>query len=463
MKCWQRLVSSFVVVLWLMPASAEETWLAGTARSVITPQEPLWMAGYASRTRPAEGKEHDLWLKVLALQDSQGNRAVLLSFDLLGISKSIYDTTCELLERKFGLGRAQIMLACSHTHCGPVLRGALLDIYPLDEQQLKRIEAYSTALESKIVESVTDAWAALKPVQLTCGQGMTRFAVNRRNNPAAQVPSLRQQGALEGPMDHSVPVLAVRAADGKLLTVVFGYACHNTTLSYYNWCGDYAGFAQLALEKSHPDLQAMFFIGCGADQNPLPRRSLEDCQRYGIMLAGAVEETLHQPMTVLTPRLDTAFELTTLEMGPAPSREELQKLASGKVSYRQRWAQRLLADLDAGREFARTYPYPLQVWRLGGTQWWISMGGEVVVDFALRFKREIDPSTWIAGYTNDVMAYIPSQRVLQEGGYEGASSMAVYGLPANRWADDVEERVVQAVHRLVTKIKQPTTKTPAQK
>ena len=68
--------------------------------------------------------------------------------------------------------------------------------------------------------------------------------------------------------------------------MVFGYACHCTVLGIYQFCGDYAGFAQSALEAKNPGSQAMFVAGCGGDQNPLPRKTVELAQRYGNELAG---------------------------------------------------------------------------------------------------------------------------------------------------------------------------------
>jgi hypothetical protein len=198
------------------------------------------------------------------------------------------------LKQKFGLERAQIMLNASHSHCTPVLRGALYDAYPLPADQKPIIERYSQELEAKIVDTVDKAFADLAPARIAAGQGITRFAVNRRNNPEGSVPKLIQENALKGPSDHSVPVLIVSTPDGALKSVVFGYACHNTTLSFYQWCGDYAGFAQIALERNHPGAVAMFFMGCGADQNPLPRREVSLAQRYGEMLAAAVEEVVLQ-------------------------------------------------------------------------------------------------------------------------------------------------------------------------
>ena len=445
-------------------AADQPLWKAGTAKANITPTQLLWMAGFASRTKPADGEEMELWIKVLALEDARGHRAIILTSDLLGFPQSIYQHTCAALKEKFSLQPDQILLSASHTHCGPVLRRALYDIYPLDETQLSLIENYSADLEGKIVETVGKALSNLAPARLAAGQGTAGFAVNRRNNLEAGVPQLIAQGALKGPVDHSVPVLAVYLPDGKLKTVLFGYACHNTVMGFYKWCGDYAGFAQLALERSHPDATAMFFMGCGADQNALPRHQLELAERYGNMLAAAVEESLLAPPRTLAPELQTTMEMVTLRLGPPPTEAELEKLTSDKSPMSRRWATRLKADLKAGKPFMRTYPYPMQVWQFGRQQLLITLGGEPVVDWALKFKQEFGPQTWVAGYCNDVMNYIPSLRVLKEDmpplaqahwGYEGAQATMVYGLPASRWADDVEDLVNTGARQLVARLQAP--------
>ena len=431
--------------------AADALWKAGVAKANITPAEPIWMAGYGGRTKPAEGKVMDLWIKALALEDARGRRAVIVTSDTLGISQSIYINVCAAAKTRLGLEPEQLMLSASHTHCGPVLRGALYDIYPLDDERRSRIDKYSAGLETKIVETIGKALAELAPARVAAGQASTPFAVNRRNNREADVPKLIQQGALKGPVDHSVPVLAVFLPDGKLKAVLFGYACHNTTMDFYQWSGDYAGFAQLALEKSRTNAMAMFFGGCGADQNPLPRRQLALTERYGNMLASAVEEVLLAPPRTLSPELATAMETVTLNLGAAPTEAELEKLKEDKNASTQRWATRLLGDLKSGKQFIRTYPYPVQVWRLGD-QVLVTLGGEVVVDYALKFKMEFGPQTWVAGYCNDVMAYIPSLRVLKEGGYEGGGAHIVYGLPAYRWAEDVEELITASAQRLVKQV-----------
>jgi len=427
-------------------------WKTGTARVKITPDEPLWLSGYGGRDRPAEGTLHDLWVKVLALEDSGGHRAVVVTSDLLGFPKGMAERICAKLAEQCGLERADVMLTSSHSHTSPVLEDALYDIYPLDDEQKARIVAYSRALEQKIVATVAEALANLAPATLWAGEGLAEFAVNRRNNREKEVPELRERGvALAGPVDHAVPVLAVRSPEGRLRAVLFGYACHATTLSFYQWSGDYPGFAQLALEEAHPGAVAMFHAGCGADQNPIPRRTVELCEQYGRMLADAVDDVLSQPMRNVPPRLKTAFEPIDLAYEEQPGREELQAVAA-KSGYQARSAARLLEKLDRGEAFPASYPYPIQVWKLGDQQLWIVLGGEVVVDYALRFKSTYGRTTWVTGYSNDVMAYIPSRRVWEEGGYE-SGAFAVYGRPALRWTSEIEDRIAACVARLESRLR----------
>lgn len=447
------LCTAILTVLAAMPSvasAAESGWQAGVAKADITPKEPLWMAGYGGRNKPAEGKEMDLFFRVVALE-AGGQKAVILSSDTLGIPHSIYDAVAKRLQEDYGLTRAQFVLGASHTHCGPVLRGALYDAYPIKEPDIELVNAYSDWLTDEIVTTIGTAMKNLKPATVSRGVGFTDFGVNRRTNREPDVPKLRSENLLMGPVDHSVPVLAVHDAHNKLIAVVFGYACHNTVMDYYKWSGDYAGFAQNALEAKHPGVTACFLMGCGADQNPLPRRSVELARKYGEMLATAVDETLKET-SPLAAKLDTSHAFVPLKLGPMMPDEELKKQAAAPENYVQRWAARMLRWKESNQPFPETYRYPLQAWRLGGEQLMITMGGEVVVDYSLRFKADFGEQTWIFGYCNDVMAYIPSERVLLEGGYEGQSSMWVYGMPCLRWANGVEAEIAKGVEKLVEQL-----------
>jgi hypothetical protein len=441
-------------VLGLVPgvaAGADAPWRAGIARAVITPQKSVWLAGYGTK-RPPDGKLHDLWMKALALEDIAGNRAVLVTSDFQGVPKSMSDRVFAQLQEKYGLDRGQVMLTFSHNHCGPRLGDDLVDYYPVEVEQVKLVEQYTERMIERMVAMVGEALGKLAPARLETGQGQATFAVNRRNNREAEVPAAIAAGKpLAGPVDHSVPVMTVTRTDGQLIAVLFGYACHPTTLDFTTWCGDYPGFAQLELEERHPGAAAMFVNTCGGDQNPLPRRSVELCQRYGHMLATAVEDVVKQPREPVSPGLRTAFALVELPYLQVASREELLLAQQGDNEIRARWAGRMLKKIERGEPFATAYPYPVHAWRLGNTIV-IGMGAETVVDYALRFKKEFGKGTWVCGYADDMIAYIPSRRVWEEGGYEGGSNLYEYGRPAFRWAGDIEDRIAATVHKLVIQV-----------
>ena len=421
-------------------------WRAGVARAIITPEEPMWMAGYASRDHESEGVLTDLWIKVLALQDAKGKKAVLITSDLLGFPAKMSDNIRNQIAVKYGLTRAQIILSCSHTHTGPVLDGALFDIYPLDARQREVIRNYSSILEKKIVDLTGEALGKMAPVRIYSQNGVTRFQVNRRNNPEA---SIGRATELKGPNDYAVPVLKVADTQNNIIAVAFGYSCHATVLSFYQYSGDYPGFAQLELEKLYPGATAMFFQGAGADQNPLPRRTVPLAKQYGRELAAAVERVLSEEMRELEPALSVAYAEVDLKFASPPTKEELIKIEKEAIGFEKSWATNQLKILKDKGQLLKSYPYPLQIWKLGN-QAIMSFGGELVIEYAIEFKKLYGQDLFIIGYANEDMAYIPSETILQEGGYEGESSMRVYGLPG-KWETGIEASIKNEMKKLAAK------------
>jgi len=432
-----------VLALWLLAAAATPAgaeWKAGVARAVITPREPIWLAGYAARTKPSAGVLTDIHAKALALEDGSGTTSVLVAAEILGFTRKMSDEIAQRVRRRYSIPRERLVLSATHTHSGPVTGQLLRPAYMLDPPQQEVIRQYTSWLLDQIVELVGHAVADLAPARLDFEQGLAGFAVNRRRVGARQRP---------GPVDHDVPVLAVRSPEGKLRAVVFGYACHNTVLAGYEINGDYAGFAQEELEKEYPGATALFVAGCGADANPLPRRSVELARMYGRILAAAVREVLEGKMKLLRTPLVAAFEYADLPFQNPPARAQFEAALNDKDPSHRRHAQLMLETLDRQGRLPESYPCPIQVWQLGPDLTWIILGGEAVVDFALRFKHEYGwDTTWVSTYANDVFAYIPSLRILKEGGYEGGGAMIAYGRPAP-FRPSVEEIVAQKVDELV--------------
>lgn len=431
----------------------EPGWKAGAARIQITPAQYMWMSGYAARTKPAEGKLNDLYARALVLEDAAGNRGLLVTLDLVGIDRDLSQAITTKLMERFKLPRSAIILSTSHTHSGPVVRGNLMVMYSLDATERRYVTDYAKELQAKILTVASEAFEKLEPAKLAHGLGKATFAANRRENKEAEVPKLREAGQLKGPSDHDVPVMTIRDSQNRLKAILCGYACHATVLDGYQWSGDYCGFGMDYLEQDHPGTIALFWAGCGADQNPIPRRKAELADQYGRQLADAVNAVVQKPMAPIAAKLAHAYREIELPFDKMPSREDLLKDTMSTNKYTAARARHLLEQIEQKGSLKGTYPYPVQAWQLADEVTFVTLGGEVVVDYALRLKKELGPGrVWVAGYCNDVMAYIPSLRVLKEGGYEGGGAMVYYGQPT-AWGPRVEELIVAAVNEQVKQMR----------
>jgi hypothetical protein len=435
----------------MIVAADPADWQAGVAVRAITPTEPMWLAGYSSRTKPSEGKLTELYAKALALQDPHGHRFVLLTVDLVGVPRELSEAVAAAVCKETGLPRECLLISASHTHCGPVIRDHLSGMYDMPKEMAAKIGPYTEIVKQRMADVVIAAVRDLKPARLAVASGTARFAVNRRKpTPTGVVNDANPTG----PVDHAVPVLRVTSPDGTLRAVAFGYACHNTTMQFYQWSGDYAGVAMARLEQNHPGTVALFWAGCGGDANPLPRSRLELLKKYGRELAEAVDAVLAGSMKTVRGKLDVRYTTVALPYGKLPTPEQLAAdLISKNHALRAR-AENLRRVIEQHGKLPDHYPYyPIQVVRLGGEATWIALGGEAVVDYALRLKKELagERAVWVTAYANDVMAYIPSARVLGEGGYEADSSMIYYGHPT-KWDSAIEDIIVRKVRELVAEI-----------
>lgn len=421
----------------------------GLATVVITPSEPIYLSGYANRTHASEGVSLDIKAKAMVIEDSRGHMIAIVTADLIGFPRSLSDPVTARISQQYGLERSQVLLNASHTHTGPLVGDNLHIMFDLSPQERQVVANYAQKLSGDLVALVGAAIANLEPADISFGNTEAHFAINRRE----PTPKGMKIGVNpSGPTDPQVPVLRVTSPDGRLRAVLFAYACHNTTLTgeFYKISGDYAGFAQQRIEQAHPSVTAMFMALCGADQNPNPRSTLELAEKHGAELADAVERLKPDQMRRLSGAIRTAFRITDLDFAHH-TRETYTARLDEKNVWRVRHAKAMLLTYDEGHPI-RHYPYPLQAIAFGKDLVILALGGEVVVDYALRVKKEYGANGLIvAGYSNDVMSYIPSLRVLKEGGYEAVDSMIYYGQPGP-YADDVEERIFDAIHKVMKQV-----------
>jgi hypothetical protein len=427
-------------------------WKAGVAAVVITPKEPTWLSGYSSRTKPAEGKVHDLYAKVLALEDRAGARLVLVTLDLGSVSELITESVYKKVSKNHKLPRAALVLNVSHTHCAPEVAAERRVFHDLPDAEEAKLVKYIAWLEDRIAEAIDAALKNLRPARLTISKSSADFASNRRlPTPKGFINSQNKDGVV----DRDVPVLRVAGSDGKVRAVLFGYACHNTTLAFQLYCGDYAGFAQAYVEEAHAGAKALFLMGCGGDQNPYPRhgpRGLEYARQHGRALADAVERALKGKQQEVRGPLKAAYEVVKLNLEPLPTRARLEADAKNATGLPQRKAKYLLERLEKDGKIDLVQTCPLHAARFGDDLLLVAISGETVVDYSLRCKKEFaGPFVWVAGYNDDVFAYLPSLRVLREGGYEGRDGI-IHQLVPTPFTVSVEDRVMGGVRRLVEQV-----------
>ncbi len=446
MLCGRFGALCLLIALVAPTAVAEGEWKVGLAKVAITPSQPTWLSGYSSRTQAADGKVHDLFAKAVAIEGADSTRLVLLTLDLGSVSPYMTERVSETAGKRFGLPRGSLVLNCSHTHCAPEVAAERRVFHNLSDQEEAKLAAYVEQLIGKLTDLIGAALGDLRPARLSVSRASASFAFNRRHATGIDHSGLT---------DREVPVLRITDLDGKLRGVLFGYACHNTTLAFQQYCGDYAGFAQHDIEERHPGVTALFVMGCGGDQNPQPRHGpmgLEHARRHGKELADAVEKALASDGTELHGDLRLAYDVVSLDLEPLPAIEQLRRDAETGSEHARRKAAYLLAIIDSGGRVPLAQPCPLHVARIGNGLLLVFISGETVVDYSLACKREYaGPFVWVAGYCDDVFAYLPSRRVLLEGGYEGRSGI-VHQLTATPFLPSVEERVMQGIARLVAEV-----------
>ena len=425
-------------------------WHAGLAKVNITPKEPVPLAGYGGKTRLSNRVEHPIWIKALALRDDTGSIAVLTTADLVGLSPKMVARISAMAQAKHGISRERLILNTSHNHSCPVTEDVLWLYYEFTPDEAAKKDRYTEQVYAWYDELIGLAIANLEPAELSFEQGLAGIAVNRRRSRGAE------SRALGGQVDHDVPVIAIKAGE-QIRGLVFGYSCHTTALGGLTISGDYAGFAQLELEKNYAGSIAMFVQNCGGDANPLPRIRGNDMEatslaaKYGSILAEAVNQVVANKMVPLSGAMSVAMGEAKLPLQEGLSLDEVRQRLPKLSGMPKREFEHFLRQYETLGSLPDHVSYPIQVWRFGSELTFIALTGETVVDYSLKFKGAYGwNTTWVCGYNNDLLSYVPSLRVLREGGYEGVAGMFEYGHRAP-YTEGVEALITATVNELVNK------------
>ncbi|MDH7501706.1 MAG: neutral/alkaline non-lysosomal ceramidase N-terminal domain-containing protein [Verrucomicrobiota bacterium] len=421
----------------------------GIASRDVTPDLPIWLAGYAARNRPADKIDHPLAARAIAFRDQSDQSCVLVAVDNCEVSAEFAAPALKSIQDKHGLNPGQVIIVSSHSHSTPVLEGPLNGMYPLGPAESEQIKNYGDKLRAQIVEVVGAALADLAPARIEHGIGRCTFAMNRRAFTAKDVVIGENP---DGPVDWDVPVLRITGTNGTVRAIVFGYACHATTVhgdDFYTVTPDFPGYARAHLESVYPGATAIFLTGMGADCNPSPRGSLLTSKGHGLELAGAVAGVLNHPMRDVTAPIQFSYATANLPLEAPPAREKIEQDAQSRNQYIRHRAAHYLSLMDKGGPLPAVQ-LPIAVLRFGNRLTLMFMGGEVVVDYARKLKRVFaEEHPWTIGYAYDVPCYIPSARVVKEGGYESDSSMIYYCL-YGPFKPAVEDVVMDSMTKLLT-------------
>ncbi len=424
-----------------------DTYLVGVAEIDITPKDPIRMNGFGSRRDEHAGVNHPIYARAISIRQSDDTEPlVLMTVDVLGITA---EHRAELVKRLKGkVSSERLAITATHTHCGPMVSGANPTLFgvPIPDDHLKHIDAYTKTYLDKLEQAAVEALKDPKPAHLYWGVGTVGFAKNRRPQP-------------NGPTDHDLPVLVVKDAKTAAVKAVYtGYACHCTSLTHNKISGDWAGYAAAGIGKLFPGAVGLVSIGCGADQNPDAREPTdkdEAARVRGQMIADEVKRLAGGFLAPIQGKPACALKSISLPLADHPDRKGWEKLAEQKNAIGHH-ARVQLAKLDKGEKLMTAIDYPIQTWAFGESLAMVHLPGEVVVDYGLRLKAELDRSrVWITGYANNNPCYIPSERILKEGGYEGGGAMIYYDVPTV-FKPGLEDPIVKEVKAQVPKFASPT-------
>ena len=401
----------------------------------------MWLSGWSARDDPAEGVEQELFAKAVVFEDAGGRRVAIANLEVLFVPPELRHAVAKRCEASYGLPPDALVVHSTHTHCGPVVRDVRVDVYGLDEHRREQAAAYRAHLEDVLVRLVGQALDDAEPARLSYSHARCGFAMNRRL-PTAD--GLAHEPNPDGPVDHDVPVLVAETGAEEPTAILFGYACHPTTMRHHlKFGGDWPGFAQAFVEEAHPGATALCLTGCAGDQNPYPRGTVELARLYGRALATAVDGALSARRRPIHGPLRTVYEEQPVAFQDPPPREELERMAASDDPPDRTRGRALLAELDENGTIRTEYPYPIQAIGFGDDLTTIALAGEVLVEYALELKEALPGRVWVAGFCNADFTYVPTAEAITEGGYEGGGVIRNTTYPGPL-QPDVEERVLRA-------------------
>jgi len=397
---------------------------AGAARIDITPDKPVRMSGYASRTELSEGVHDPLSARAVAFENN-GKRLVLVSNDLIGFTGGTAEYFREIILREFKLEPSELFLAGIHTHGGPT------PTIDKEKGHPNNLE-YTKDLEGKLTEVIRKALDNMAPVQIGAGVGYSPVGANRRELTFDSTGNseIRLGRNPYGPTDKQVLVMKVARPDGAVCAALFDYATHATCMGGKNLVitGDVLGLSEQFVEKIlGPDVIAAAFAGASGNIDPwfrvLPAFNTEPGWVPEPVLLGTFlgEEVVHvfRDIGKVSGEADIATAFATLEL-PGKPRDQL----------------------EIPKECPPT-SLNISAARVGNIAF-VGLGAEVLTEIGMSIKAASPYEfTFVITHCNGGAGYLPPGHLYIEGGYEVKSS--AFGPQA---AELAVKQAVKMLHEL---------------
>lgn len=442
------------------------------AKREITPREPVFMAGFGARHHQSEGVMDPLYVKALLLSTEQGD-SLILTFDVIGSDRSFVNGIRNALHDKFGLSETNILFNFSHTHASirltgddPQSRRGDYSIGQHDWQEDARNLDFSkdvalfNLVKELIVDMVDTCYQELQSGELFLAIGETKIGLGRRK--------LTPQGIVWAPaydekIDRDLVVFKIVDASGEVKGILFSCACHPTSMGSDNYLlsAEYPGQACHQLEQAYPSSIAMFMQGCSAEIKPLrvadgDRYTVADeslMRKIGDELAEEVQRMLsNDSFRMIQGPIHSAYQPMEIRAGERDDAYINELLSGAKGEYYVRAAKRLL-NAEERNAIHTLLPFSVQVWRLSTDVFIVAMESEVPSAYALSIREAYpDAAVIVLGYSNGVYSYIPTRRILQEGGYEANHSFTV-GFNS-RYIPETEDEIMSTIDHLIGQVSQ---------
>lgn len=450
------------------PLSGAEAWQVGVSKVDITPDESVRLSGYAGRVESHTEVADPLWARALVITPSSEvlqeatspaqstvdeRTLVLVSIDAIGVSNQMTVAVARWLEESYSIPRANLVISSTHSHSTPHQTGLIPNLYPVPStaEQVAATARYTNRLQQAIEQAIKQALDARVAATLAVGEAQADFATNRRALSAGTSSGIGIQA--DGVVDRRVRIMVARNDQGQIVGAAYMYACHCTTLGgdLNRISGDWAGLSAGRLEQLHAGSVWLPVIGCGADANPQPRGTYELAERHAAELVTAIEGKLmnaDQWSALESAALPVAHFGYAGLAAEQPSVDLIEQRAASEDPTLKSWAELMQKTKQEMGRLPETYPLPIHTWQFGDVLTWVFLGGEVVADYQFQLEKELPTTqTWVAAYCNDVFAYIASERMRAEGGYEVDSSMLYYGQPG-RWQTGTQSLIVRRVREI---------------